>query len=131
MADPRIEAPPPGELCAEVDARAIGRALINLLDNAIKYAPADQPVTVTAAENRIIVADRGEPISADERDKIFERFFRSGSELTRETKGVGIGLSLVRHIARAHGGDARVESTSDDNRFILSFNVGRGSNPVH
>lgn len=115
----RVEAPWAGELCATVDARAIGRAVVNLLDNAIKYAPRGEPVVITAREDRIMVADKGAPIPAGEGRKIFERFYRSGDELTRETKGVGIGLSLVSHIARAHSGEVRVESDQSGNRFIL------------
>ena len=119
-----VEAPPAGELSAEVDARALGRVLVNLIDNAIKYAPADTPISVTAERNgdvgvRIAVADKGEPIPSAERGRIFEKFYRSGSELTRETEGVGIGLSLVSHIAEAHGGRVGVESTPAGNRFVF------------
>ena len=117
----QVQAPPAGELCATVDARAIGRAVVNLLDNAIKYAPPGKAIILTAVEGRITVTDEGVPIPASEREQIFERFYRSGSELTRETKGVGIGLSLVSHIARAHSGKAWVESDKSGNRFILSI----------
>jgi len=116
-----VEAPPVGELCAIVDARAIGRALVNLLDNAVKYAPSKSEVTIKAEDSTITVADTGHPIPAGEREQIFERFVRSGSELTRETKGVGIGLSLVRHIAEAHGGKAWVDATAEGNRFSIKF----------
>ena len=117
----QVDAPPAGALCATVDARAIGRAVVNLLDNAIKYAPPNEPIILTATKNHITVADKGTPIPSAERRQIFERFYRSGSELTRESKGVGIGLSLVRHIAHAHGGKAWVESQKTGNRFILSI----------
>lgn len=125
-----LKAPPNGELEAVVDARAVGRALINLLDNAIKYGPEGRPVRVTterigAGGVRIAVADHGEPILGAERERIFERFYRCGSELTRETEGVGIGLSLVRHISRAHGGDAYVERGRDGNRFVFETSNGR------
>ena len=62
------------------------------------------------------VSDHGPGIPVDEQEKIFERFYRRGSELRRETQGVGIGLSIVKHIVEAHGGHARVES-----------NIGQGS----
>lgn len=117
----QVQAPPAGEHCAIVDARAIGRAVVNLLDNAIKYAPSEKSITLTAGGDCISVADKGIPIPASERRQIFERFYRSGSELTRETKGVGIGLSLVSHIAKAHSGKAWVESDKTGNRFILQI----------
>ena len=117
----QVKAPMVGKLCANIDARAIGRAVVNLLDNAIKYAPPNESIILTVTENLIAVTDQGTPIPASERRQIFERFYRSGSELTRETKGVGIGLSLVRHIANAHGGKAWVESDKSGNRFILSI----------
>lgn len=125
-----LDAPSSGELEAVVDARAIGRALINLLDNAIKYGPEGMPVRVTIARIgeggvRIVVTDHGKPIPRSERERIFERFYRCGSELTRETEGVGIGLSLVRHISRAHGGDAYAECGRDGNRFVFETSNGR------
>ncbi|MEZ5302421.1 MAG: HAMP domain-containing sensor histidine kinase [Verrucomicrobiales bacterium] len=100
-----------GELAAKMDARWVTRALVNLIDNAVKYGPPDQPVAVRAQPLagggvRFTVADGGDPIPAAERARIFERFYRRGSELTRETQGVGIGLSLVQRIAELHGGAA-------------------------
>ena len=64
----------------------------------------------------LYVEDHGPGIPAEEHEKIFERFYRLGSELRRETQGVGIGLSIVRHIVEAHGGQVTVRS-----------NVGHGS----
>jgi signal transduction histidine kinase len=62
------------------------------------------------------VSDHGPGIPASEHEKIFERFYRLGSELRRETQGVGIGLSIVKHIVEAHGG-----------RVTLKSEVGKGS----
>ncbi|HTI99759.1 MAG TPA: HAMP domain-containing sensor histidine kinase [Dongiaceae bacterium] len=116
----------------KVDARAIQQALVNLLDNAIKHSAPQQTVTVTLeclttatpTRVRLIVADQGPGIPAAEQEKIFERFYRRGSELRRETQGVGIGLSLVRHIAQAHGGHAGVESeVGQGSRFWLELPV--------
>jgi len=64
-----------------------------------------QPTTISLS-----VTDSGPGIPASERERIFERFYRLGSELRRETQGVGIGLSIVKHIVEAHGGRVRVES---------------------
>jgi signal transduction histidine kinase len=62
------------------------------------------------------VQDSGPGIPREEHEKIFQRFYRSGSELRRETQGVGIGLSIVKHIAEAHGG-----------RVVVESEVGKGS----
>lgn len=123
---------PPLELT--VDGRAIQQALVNLIDNAIKHSPKGEAVMVelgcaarrtgvapvsnllleeseTAATAVLLsVTDHGPGIPASEQEKIFERFYRLGSELRRETQGVGIGLSIVKHIVEAHGGRVRVES---------------------
>ncbi len=99
---------------------------MNLIDNALKHAPAGSTVSVrlststpdsapaASAEPTVVclaVADTGPGIPAEEHQRIFEPFYRRGSELRRETTGVGIGLTLVKHIAEAHGGRVRVEST--------------------
>jgi two-component system phosphate regulon sensor histidine kinase PhoR len=62
------------------------------------------------------VEDQGEGIPASEHEKIFERFYRRGSELRRQTQGVGIGLSIVKHIVEAHGG-----------RILVNSEPGKGS----
>jgi signal transduction histidine kinase len=62
------------------------------------------------------VSDHGPGIPPEEHEKIFERFYRRGSELRRETQGVGIGLSIVKHIVEAHGG-----------RVLVQSEVGKGS----
>ena len=108
------------------DGEAIRQALVNLLDNAIKHSPAASTVQVEieAAEDfvRLWVEDQGEGIPAAEQARIFELFYRRGSELRRETKGVGIGLSIVKHIAEAHGGRVIVESTvGQGSRFALEL----------
>lgn len=98
---------------AEVDAGAIQQALINLLDNAVKFSPPKSEVVVRLSDPdgdgiRIAVSDRGPGIPEELREKIFERFYRNEDELRRETKGVGIGLSIVKHIVEAHGGRVQV-----------------------
>ena len=99
------------------DAPSLQQALLNLIDNALKHAPAGTAVEVEFYFNpdrrwpvRIVVSDAGPGIPPEEHDRIFERFYRRGSELRRETQGVGLGLSLVRHTLEAHGGRVRVES---------------------
>jgi len=96
---------------AQVDGRAIQQALVNLIDNAIKHSPQGTQVRIGLDGTdsvRISVQDQGAGIPAGEREKIFERFYRCGSELRRETQGVGIGLSIVKHIVDAHSGTIHV-----------------------
>jgi signal transduction histidine kinase len=70
----------------------------------------------------IWVEDYGHGIPPDEHDKIFERFYRRGSELRRETQGIGIGLTIVKHVAEAHGGRVTVRSAvGEGSRFTLEL----------
>ena len=110
------------------DGRALQQALVNLIDNAVKHSPRGKAVTVgleaTPALVSLWVADNGTGIPEVEREKIFERFYRLGSELRRETQGVGIGLSIVKHIIEAHGGRVLVQSSLGwGSRFTLELPV--------
>ena len=120
-----------------MDGRAIQQALVNLIDNAVKHSPKGETVTVgleiknggeAATINHqpstinLSVSDHGPGIPAAEHEKIFERFYRLGSELRRETQGVGIGLSVVKHIMEAHGGRVRVQSeVGQGSRFTIEL----------
>jgi signal transduction histidine kinase len=96
------------------DEDALVTALVNLLDNACKYTPADRRIALRAyAEGgRVVfsVGDNGIGIAARERKRIFRRFYRVDRSLARETGGCGLGLSIVEAIVRAHGGTVGVES---------------------
>jgi two-component system, OmpR family, phosphate regulon sensor histidine kinase PhoR len=99
---------------AFVDERAIEIAVINLVDNALKYASGTQLVRVTLLEEAkrfvVSVIDQGPGIAPAERRRIFERFVRGSSRQSGEVvRGSGIGLSLVLQIAEAHGGTAWVD----------------------
>jgi len=98
------------------DNRMIQRMLSNLLDNAIKYTPSGGAVSVSLSENEerdviITVKDTGIGISQSDLPRIFERFYRC--DQSRSKPGIGLGLSLARAIARAHGGDITVTSIQD------------------
>jgi two-component system phosphate regulon sensor histidine kinase PhoR len=113
---------------AVVDGRAVQQALVNLIDNAIKHSPAAETVTVRLSSGKepgrvvIEVRDHGPGIPVTERERIFEPFYRRGSELRRETTGIGIGLAIVKHVADAHGGSVRVWNESGGgSRFTLEL----------
>ncbi|HVQ35209.1 MAG TPA: HAMP domain-containing sensor histidine kinase [Candidatus Bathyarchaeia archaeon] len=97
-----------------VDPDALGQALHNLLDNAVKYSGDDKRIGVEIRpEGRdlaITVMDNGVGIDPDEQRRIFERFHRVGTGLVHDVKGSGLGLSIVHHIVKAHGGRVSVES---------------------
>ncbi|WP_437670628.1 ATP-binding protein [Sorangium sp. So ce131] len=99
---------------ASIDAGQIQLAVDNLLANALKYAPLAAPYRVRVARERggvaIAVEDRGPGVARRDQRRIFEPFERADDRLSRAVSGSGIGLSLVRHVARAHGGSARVDS---------------------
>ncbi|MDX2054954.1 MAG: HAMP domain-containing sensor histidine kinase [Polyangiaceae bacterium] len=107
---------PEGLPLVELDERAIEIAVINLIDNALKYAAAGKKVTVSVREVgafiEVRVKDRGRGILPDERKRIFDRFVRGKDASERRTRGSGIGLALVKHIAEAHGGKAWVEEAA-------------------
>jgi len=111
---------PEGPVIAHVDSERIRDLLRNLVDNAVKYSPAEGEITVTVTEAggsvRIRVRDRGIGIAPEDQLRIFERFYRVQNPVTRRVYGTGLGLPLCKTIAEAHGGQITVNST-----------LGRGS----
>jgi signal transduction histidine kinase len=85
---------------------------VNLLDNAVKYARDREPRRIEVALTRrdgaidLTVRDHGPGLGPEDRARVFDPFFRGSSPSTREVGGAGLGLSLVRRFARAHGGTA-------------------------
>lgn len=110
------------------DERLLRRAVRNLLENARRYGrpcEGDAPVEVSMAQRpgrvEIIVSDRGPGVPADQRDRIFEPFYRLPGH-AEHAGGVGLGLSLVRQIAQRHGGDVRCEAREGGgSRFIITL----------
>ena len=111
---------------SEADREAIARALVNLVNNALKYSSDEKFLGVKLyRDNGVVkleVADHGIGIARRDQSKIFEKFYRAGDLLVHNTKGSGLGLSLVRHITHAHGGEVEVESApGKGSKFTLSL----------
>ena len=105
---------PPGPLPARLDEDAFALALGNLLDNGVKYTPGEpKPITVTIEPRgdllEVHVDDEGVGIPAEDRQHVFERFYRRGDEMTRESTGMGLGLHLVRTTIEAMNGWVRLD----------------------
>jgi signal transduction histidine kinase len=121
-----------------VDREAIARSLLNLVNNALKYSQDRKYIGVNLyRENgnvNLEVVDHGIGIPAQEQQKIFEKFYRVGDPLVHNTKGSGLGLSLVRHIVEAHGGQVGVDSTpGEGSKFTIRLPIdsanGRTASP--
>lgn len=114
-----------------VDREAIARSVLNLVNNAVKYSATDKYLRVSLYRSNgsvnLEVVDHGIGIPPSEQPKIFEKFYRVGDPLVHNTKGSGLGLSLVRHIVRAHNGDVTVESTpGKGSKFVITLPVQNG-----
>jgi signal transduction histidine kinase len=122
----------PEKIFVNGDGDALTRAIVNLLDNALKYS--DQPHRIDVGIFRrtdgfaeVAVEDRGRGVPEAERERIFEAFRRVGSEMTRDRPGIGLGLALVARIAAAHGGRATCEAREGGgSRFALTLPLADG-----
>jgi signal transduction histidine kinase len=117
---------PDGPVWIEADADSVRQALLNLVDNAIKYSAGRKRVTVRLAENagavEVSVGDQGIGIPAEDGERIFEAFFRSPAAVRHDPKGVGLGLKIVKHIMDAHGGTIGLRSKpGQGTTFTLNF----------
>ena len=96
------------------DGEAMASVLINLLSNTMKFSPEKKEVSVKLFKKNgnvvLRVEDKGIGISAKEISRIFKRFYRSKNEIVLDTRGSGLGLTLVKHITEAHGGQIKVDS---------------------
>jgi two-component system phosphate regulon sensor histidine kinase PhoR len=110
----------PDSLTARLDATLLEQALVNLIDNAIKYSSRDSLVRISSEnqgnEVTIRIADRGSGIPRKHLPRLFERFYRVDKARSRKLGGTGLGLAIVKHIVQAHGGHISVDS-----------NLGQGS----
>jgi signal transduction histidine kinase len=109
-----------------VDRESIARSLLNLVNNALKYSQDRKYIGVSLYRQqsavKLEVVDHGIGIPHEEQSKIFDKFYRVGDPLVHNTKGSGLGLSLVQHIVKAHGGDVAVDSEPGrGSRFIITL----------
>lgn len=112
------------------DRESVSEALINLIDNAMKYSPDRKYLRIATGTADgtawIEVEDRGIGIAPEHQGKIYETFYRVSTGLVQTTRGTGIGLALVRHIMDAHGGTVTLSSRpGEGSTFRLSFPLKR------
>lgn len=111
----RRRAPQPLELHVDSPATLRGRrtslerALGNLIDNAIKWSPPDVPISASVAGSRVAVENQGPGIAPEDRERVFDRFYRASA--ARSKPGSGLGLSIVKQVVDTHGGRVFVEET--------------------
>ena len=120
----KVEPVPP----LRVDREAMARSLVNLVNNALKYSQDRKYIGVNLYRDngsvKLEVIDHGIGIPHQEQGKIFEKFYRVGDPLVHNTKGSGLGLSLVRHIIQAHGGAVTVDSSpGQGSKFTIALPV--------
>ncbi len=126
LAEPALSYSGPANLLLKGDSTALETAVLNLLDNAVKYSTDQVLVKVKLAEEangfaRLSVEDRGVGMNRAHLRFIFNRFYRIGSEVRRSRTGTGLGLFIVKSVVKAHGGTVRAESDGEGRgtRFIL------------
>ncbi len=114
-----------GTLPVRGDSDRLRQVLDNLLDNALRYAPAHSTVTVTAYESAgfcaVQVRDSGPGLSLQDQSRIFDRFYRADSSRARQSGGLGLGLAIAKAIAEAHGGRITVESRLAEGSVFALF----------
>jgi Osmosensitive K+ channel histidine kinase len=128
----KLELDCPEDIRVEVNGGLIVQAVFNLLDNAVKYSPAESQVRIRArridSRLRIEVRDQGPGIPAAQLPRLFERFYRVDKARSREQGGTGLGLAIVRHIAEVHGGSVGVESwEGEGSLFWIELDANAGA----
>jgi signal transduction histidine kinase len=108
-----VSVTPGAALVVDGDAAALQRLFVNLVDNAVKYGGGARIRLFTETGDAVVeIADDGPGLSEAERERVFEPFYRVETSRSRETGGIGLGLSIARSIARAHGGDVSLTAES-------------------
>ncbi|MHC4942041.1 MAG: HAMP domain-containing sensor histidine kinase [Planctomycetota bacterium] len=113
------------DLKARINARLLEQAVVNLLDNAVKYSDPDSGILVAGDREgdgvAISVTDQGCGIAEEHHPRLFERFYRVDKARSRELGGTGLGLAIVKHIAQSHGGRVGVKSLIDKGSTFTIF----------
>ncbi|MFM9059063.1 MAG: ATP-binding protein [Planctomycetaceae bacterium] len=126
----RLEIDCPSDLVATVSGPLLEQAVINLIDNAIKYSEPGKTVRLSAVRDgdaTIRVRDEGCGIAAEHLPRLFERFYRVDRARSRSLGGTGLGLAIVKHIVQAHGGTVGVTSEPGvGTEFTLRIPLSRG-----
>ena len=121
------------DLMAKINPPLLEQAVVNLLDNAIKYSEKDSAVRVEAkqSDGEIIVSIRDEGCGIEKRHipRLFERFYRVDKARNRKLGGTGLGLAIVKHITQAHGGRVTVESTPGKGSVFCLHLPDNGTDP--
>ena len=116
-----------GGLVADVDRGALRQVIVNLLDNAVRYGPTGQTVSISTASTgeswTLEVADQGSGIPVEERDRIFAPYYRMKRDAGGAVGGTGIGLAVVRRLVEQHGGAVHVASVNGASgaRFVVTL----------
>lgn len=100
----------------------------NLLENAIKYSPKEKPVNISLQKENAMailkVADEGPGIEDEEKQKVFQKFYRTGNEATKRAKGTGLGLYLTARVAKTHDGNITIQNNPGGGSiFVLSLHA--------
>jgi two-component system phosphate regulon sensor histidine kinase PhoR len=124
----------PDELVARINPSLLEQALMNLVENSIKYSDPGKTISISAdySQNEIVirVKDQGYGISQEHLSRIFERFYRVDKARDRKIGGTGLGLAIVKHIVHAHGGRIGVESSPGKGSTFSIF-LPAGSESAH
>jgi len=104
----------PDDLTVKMNAALLEQAIVNIVDNAVKYTDPDGAVEIKAESrpDRVVISvtDHGPGVSEEHLPRLFERFYRVDKARSRNLGGTGLGLSIVKHIAQVHGGYPEVKS---------------------
>jgi two-component system sensor histidine kinase TctE len=130
----RVDIDVPDEAVARGDVGAIRQILVNVLDNAAKYGPIGQTITIGVRKEgkivRLWVDDSGPGIPASQRENVWKPFFRIGGTVDDSTGGAGLGLSIVRDLATAMDAQADLsESPAGGTRFTLLLHTSQNGSP--
>ena len=126
----RVEVPQDRPFCGRADHDRIKQVLMNLVDNAIRYAsPGEVTVAIHQVDHKlqIDVSDTGAGLSPEDASRVFDKFYRSRSAKKMKSKGSGLGLTIAKNIVEAHGGEIWVKSEKGKGS-TFSFTIPEGEN---